>query len=77
MIEPILKFCNDEIEKQNKVRIHISKLDTDKEYDAVIGVYVNDKLKRIFELENITNPLLEEYQKKIIEEINKKKLYLI
>ena len=77
MIKDILNYCNKKINEGHKVKVHISRLDTNEVYDALMGIYVDGKLNRTIEIENTTNVELDKIQNCIQEDINKKTLYLI
>lgn len=75
--EEIMEYTLNEYDEGNNVKVHITRLDTDKEYDTTAGVYINGNLKKIFELENITNDYLDKFENEIRTEIRKRTLYLI
>lgn len=64
---------------EGDVRVHITKINypSDVKYNASCGVYVDNELDDVFELENISNNEIDEFMKDLNIHIRKNTLFLI
>lgn len=79
MKETIKNYVLKQFKGNNKVKVNVTKIDYEPsvKYDTIVGVWVNDVLEEVFELENINNIEIDEFMKDINTMINKNTLFII
>ena len=79
MRDTIKNYVLEQFQNNNNVRVNITQIgyEPDFKYNTVVGVRVNDELKEVFELENISNNEIEEFKKELNDIISRNTLYII
>lgn len=78
MKSQIKNYIKEQYTNNNKVKVHICKIDYEpnKKYNIIIGVYVNDYLTETFEVFTSNNDI-DLFMSEINTMINKNNLYVI
>jgi len=79
MKETIKNYVLKQFKRNNKVKVHVTKIGYEPtvKYDTTVGVWVNDVLEEVFELENINNIEIDDFMRDINTMINKNTLFII
>lgn len=79
MEQEVLNYITQNYKDGNSIKVNVTKIDypPEQKYNALLGVYVNDELGEVFELEDICNIEIDELIDEIYKVIRKNTLYLI
>jgi hypothetical protein len=77
VFDEIKYYVQKHFKEGDNVRVHITQLDTKKNYNTLCGVYINDELTETFELTEVNNNMIEDFKKEMDDWIKKNTLYLI
>lgn len=79
MKQQVLEYITQNYKEGNNIKVNVSKIDYPPEhkYNALFGVYVNDELGEVFELENTCNREIDELVNEVYKVISQNTLYLI
>lgn len=77
VFDEIFDYVKEHYKDNEKIKVHITQVDTKDNYNTLCGVSINDGKYKAFELVDVNNTMIENFKEEMDTWIRQNTLYLI